>query len=163
MSFQTEVLRRYGGFEVRLGRRGNLQFTAEESDLQLNLRQDGFELYYQPQATVWHLVGEMRQKPEYLIHRSYAHGQSDAMRYVLRDWPGRYTLLKLMVRQAVRMRDILVQSWRSLPFRIHDAISSEQYLIRCRLAELFGYERQMIELLFRRESFSHLGVFAMAD
>jgi len=142
MSFRADLVRRYGGFDVRLGRRGEAQFTSEESELQLHLRQDGHSIYYQPQAVVWHLIGRERQRPEYFLNRFYGHGVSDAMRYKLHRWPGRYDLAKLMVRQLVRDRVVLRQA---LLLRLSGKAfsASEALLIRCHLAQLMGYERQM--------------------
>jgi glycosyltransferase involved in cell wall biosynthesis len=146
MSFQTEVLRQYGSFNVKLGRRGDLQLTAEESDLQLRLRQDGYELYYQPRALVWHLIDETRLTPAYLVRRSFADGQSDAMRSVLYRWPSRYNMFKLMARQVVRFFQML--KWSNLNL----LSGAERYLMRCRLAGLLGYEWQMFRLFMSNPS-----------
>lgn len=148
MSFQVDIVRRYGGFDVRLGRRGEAQLASEESELQLRMRQDGHAIYYQPQAVVWHLIGQERQKPEYFLDRCYSHGVSDAMRYALRKLPGRYDLAKLMIRQLVRDRAVLKQAlWMRLPYKTLSP--PESFLIRCRLAQLLGYERQMVRFFLR--------------
>lgn len=152
MSFTAETLKRYGGFDVRLGRKGNIQLTAEESDLQWYLRRDGHPIYYHPRAIVWHQIESDRMRPEYLLRRFRGQGRTQAYLLLLVKWPGRYEVLKLMIRQLVRQRKTILNSWRYVGHWLtsrQDYVPATDYecLIRCMIEELLAFEQQMLELL----------------
>jgi hypothetical protein len=147
MSFQKDILLKYNGFDPRLGRRGNLQYTAEESELQLRMRVDGHALYYEPKAVVWHQIDETKLSPTYLVRRHYAHGQSDALRHALYKIPSRYNIVKLMLRELIRKSFVLTRFYKAF-WKGSNPPSAERYWIRCQLAAMIGFEARMFKLLF---------------
>src|SRR5258706_13967775 len=107
MSFQTEILRHYGGFDSRLGLQGGEQLLSEEKELMDKIRADGHTVYYHPQAVVWHLVGEKRQTVEYVIRRYHGYGKTRAFVRFLYDWPGRRRVAKRLLGHMLDYRELL--------------------------------------------------------
>ena len=109
MSFDQEVLAELGGFDESLGRKGDAQIQAEETELCARLEQEtGQGMWYQPDAKVAHKVFEYRTRLQFLFRRAFWQGYSkQKMKELLpdsggveRDFLGR--LLKEFVRDRIR-------------------------------------------------------------
>src|SRR5439155_928769 len=68
-----------GGFNLRLGPRGDRPSVGEESDLCLRLLACGHEIRYVPGAAVEHLVDPARLHPRWFFQRAFWTGWSEAM------------------------------------------------------------------------------------
>ena len=68
-----------GGFNLRLGPRGDRPSVGEESDLCLRLLARGHEIRYVPGAAVEHLVDPARLHPRWFFQRAFWTGWSEAM------------------------------------------------------------------------------------
>jgi hypothetical protein len=66
MAVDKEILWRYGGFPVALGRIGSFLLAGEESHFQLLLHKAGLLIMYEPKAIVEHWIPRSKQTPQYL-------------------------------------------------------------------------------------------------
>jgi len=77
ISFRREVLEELGGFDPDVGRKGEAEIQAHESELGTRLRQQfGRGVIYHPDATVAHKVFDYRTEPLWLIKRAFWQGYS---------------------------------------------------------------------------------------
>jgi hypothetical protein len=79
VAFEKAFLIECGGFEPRLGRRGNRLLGNEEVALMNAIQARGGKIFYEPRAVVTHLVHRERVSLRWLLRRSYDQGQSDIM------------------------------------------------------------------------------------
>jgi glycosyltransferase involved in cell wall biosynthesis len=149
MSFSRNILLRLGGFNPALGKRGGSRFTSEESDLQLRMREVGYIIHYQPDAVGWHLLDEECEIPQHVIKRFYYHGVSDFLRYLIPGWPGRTKLLKLMLRQIYLQKSLLPHIKQLLLTSNLQSRSQEFVYLQCKIAEVFGFEWQLIRAILQ--------------
>ena len=77
-SFKKEILEALGGFDVNLGRRGNLLMGAEETMLQKAIMDTGGVVIYTPKAIVHHRISSRRLSDKYLLRLAYGNGRTDA-------------------------------------------------------------------------------------
>jgi O-antigen biosynthesis protein len=70
MAFRTDVVRRLGGFDPRLGS-GVATRSGEDIDLLLRVILDGGAIIYEPAAVVWH---RHKRDPRALRQTMYAYG-----------------------------------------------------------------------------------------
>ena len=77
ISFRREVITELGGFDANVGRKGDAEIQAHESELCTRLRQE-FDrgVVYNPDAKVAHKVFEYRTEPEWLLKRAFWQGYS---------------------------------------------------------------------------------------
>jgi glycosyltransferase involved in cell wall biosynthesis len=68
-----------GGFNEALGRIRARLLSSEEVYLCRQIEQRGKQIYYAPQAVVYHTVLPERMNKKYLLKRAYAQGQSNVM------------------------------------------------------------------------------------
>ncbi|WP_120520928.1 glycosyltransferase family 2 protein [Arthrobacter celericrescens] len=80
MSFRRSVLRRVGGFNLSLGRKGTLPLGCEETEICIRSRMGspGGRIVYEPAALVRHHVPAERGKVRYILSRSWSEGLSKA-------------------------------------------------------------------------------------
>ena len=77
ISFKREVIQALGGFEGKVGRKGDLEIQAHESELGTRLRQEyGRGVIYNPEAKVAHKVFDYRTHRRWLIKRAFWQGVS---------------------------------------------------------------------------------------
>jgi len=77
ISFRREVLTELGGFDPNVGRKGDAEIQAHESELCTRLRQEfGRGVVYNPDAKVAHKVFDYRTEPRWLIERAFWQGYS---------------------------------------------------------------------------------------
>jgi hypothetical protein len=76
--FRTDLLRRYGGFDVRLGRRGDGGQGGEEAEFCVRVTREnpGARFVHEPTAVIRHHVPRSRLRPRYVLGRCYAEGRS---------------------------------------------------------------------------------------
>ena len=77
ISFRREVIEELGGFDPHVGRKGEAEIQAHESELGTRLRQQ-FDrgVVYNPDAKVAHKVFDYRTEPLWLIKRAFWQGYS---------------------------------------------------------------------------------------
>jgi len=77
ISFRREVITELGGFDPNVGRKGDAEIQADESELCTRLRQEfGRGVVYNPDAKVAHKVFDYRTNPVWLIKRAFWQGYS---------------------------------------------------------------------------------------
>jgi GT2 family glycosyltransferase len=77
MSFRREVLADLGGFDESLGRHGEAQIQAEETEFCARLRREtGRGMWYEPDAKVAHKVFVERTRMGFLFRRAFWQGYS---------------------------------------------------------------------------------------
>ena len=77
ISFRREVLTELGGFDPHVGRKGDAEIQAHESELGTRLRREfGRGVVYNPNAKVGHKVFDYRTNPIWLIKRAFWQGYS---------------------------------------------------------------------------------------
>ncbi len=91
MAIQKSVFARLGGFDPRLGRKGEGRrreelFKGEETEFFQRLAQAGGVIWYQPQALVYHLVTPRQLKRRYFLTLHYNAGRQQ-VRLDRRDFP----------------------------------------------------------------------------
>lgn len=79
MTYNTDKVRRIGGFCKKLGRQGKNLLSHEEFMLNLILEKQGERFYYSPKSTVQHWIPKERINPTWLMRRSYWQGISEAL------------------------------------------------------------------------------------
>lgn len=81
MSLRLDALQAVGGFDLAFGPRPGFQFGRdEEEELQHRLQAGGFEIWWEPEATVQHHLPAARLEPAYFrsFMRSQAHRHATA-------------------------------------------------------------------------------------
>jgi glycosyltransferase involved in cell wall biosynthesis len=77
ISFRTEVLRELGGFATEVGRQGEKNLQAHETEFCARMREEyGRGVIYNPDATVGHKVFEWRTEKRWLLERAFWQGYS---------------------------------------------------------------------------------------
>src|SRR5262245_59132302 len=79
LAFDKVALESAGGFDAKLGRQGSLLLSGEEAQILRSLREQGFEILYEPAAVVWHSVHPSRQKRRWLLKRMFWDGASQPL------------------------------------------------------------------------------------
>lgn len=83
MVFNRELLLRIGGFDTKLGMSGNKIAYGEETCLQIDLKQRGYEIIYLPSMKVKHLVSPEKMKLQWLVKSVYAIGRCSSTTFCL--------------------------------------------------------------------------------
>jgi glycosyltransferase involved in cell wall biosynthesis len=77
ISFRTEVLKELGGFATEVGRQGEKNLQAHETEFCARMREEyGKGVIYNPDAKVGHKVFEWRTDKRWLLERSFWQGYS---------------------------------------------------------------------------------------
>jgi glycosyltransferase involved in cell wall biosynthesis len=77
ISFRTEVLKELGGFETQVGRQGEKNLQAHETEFCARMREAyGQGVIYNPDAEVGHKVFEFRTEKRWLLERAFWQGYS---------------------------------------------------------------------------------------
>lgn len=77
--YPRELLAQVGGFDTRLGRKGNLLLSGEETQLQRRLEAGGHRLFYHPGVRMLHAVPPERLQPAFFRARYYWGGVTDTV------------------------------------------------------------------------------------
>lgn len=77
ISFRREILEELGGFKSEVGRRGDLNLQAHETEFCARMRREyGRGVVYNPEAQVGHKVFEYRTRFRWLLNRCFMQGVS---------------------------------------------------------------------------------------
>lgn len=85
ISFRKSILDKVGSFNVSLGRKGKIMLDAEEVELCSRIRKAGGQIWYTPEALVFHTVSPQRLTKKYFTNISYWKGRSGARVSLQRD------------------------------------------------------------------------------
>lgn len=85
MAFRREILLKYGGFDITLGRSAGKLTGGEESDLFERLAKDGVEFWYTPDSVIRHIIGEEKLTADYFKRLSNNTGISQRHRAELHN------------------------------------------------------------------------------
>jgi glucosyl-dolichyl phosphate glucuronosyltransferase len=80
MAIRSEVLAQTGGFDTRIGRKGNALGANEEKDLFDRIRQRGHIIRYVPDAVLKHRIDDLRLTHDYVRRQAIGIGYSDHVR-----------------------------------------------------------------------------------
>ena len=95
ITFRVETLKKFGGFDTGLGRKGSgaSLMSNEESELVEKIKENGYLLVYQPEASVDHLVEKKRLEREWFRRRASWQAVSDFLmkpdeqsKHMKQDW-----------------------------------------------------------------------------
>lgn len=79
IAFRREVFEDLGGFGGMMGRQGDSQMQAGETELCARMYEEtGQRVWYDPDAIVEHKIPEERTRPEWLLRRAWGQGRSKA-------------------------------------------------------------------------------------
>jgi glucosyl-dolichyl phosphate glucuronosyltransferase len=79
MIFKNEIIDKYGGFDEKVGMKGDNLSLGEETALFVNIWSnygDSLQMFYSPDLVVYHIVEEYKLTVIYQIKRAFASGQS---------------------------------------------------------------------------------------
>jgi glucosyl-dolichyl phosphate glucuronosyltransferase len=79
VSFPKQLLEKFGGFDVNLGRKANKLLSNEEILLWHQMRTHGYCCLYHPEVAVCHHIQASRLNQNWFIRRLYWEGVSDAL------------------------------------------------------------------------------------
>ncbi|MFI3264878.1 MAG: glycosyltransferase family 2 protein [Rikenellaceae bacterium] len=80
MAIRHSALKKYGVFDVELGRTGKKLIGGEESDLFERLASNGEECWYCPNAIMWHIIPPEKLTLDYFDRLTYNIGVSQKLR-----------------------------------------------------------------------------------
>ncbi len=80
MAIRHSALKKYGVFDVELGRTGKKLIGGEESDLFERLASNGEECWYSPDAIMWHIIPPEKLTLDYFDRLTYNIGVSQRLR-----------------------------------------------------------------------------------
>ena len=79
MAFRKEIFEQYGTFNTDLGRKGKKLMASEEKEFYRRLR-DSQDIYYLPNAFIYHRVNKQRLTKSYIKKQAVGLGKSIALR-----------------------------------------------------------------------------------
>jgi glycosyltransferase involved in cell wall biosynthesis len=130
MAVRRTALLDVGGFNLRLGPRGDRHTVGEEGDLCLRLLARGHAVRYVPDSTVEHLIDPRRLDPPWLYRRAFWNGWSEAI-IALAHRPLRKALG--LVRYHYRYR-----AFRAA-YRATDPVDTQRLRAECERREAWGF------------------------
>lgn len=144
MAIRRSALLELGGFSESLGRKGNILLSNEEIGFCQRATSAGYQIYYEPAASVQHRVARERTSKIWLLKRLYWQGISDAVMISHRQRRSRFVVIYRIV---VNAKNSLQKVSRGLIFflrrRNHSAMSDF-----ANGAAYFGRVHQDVRLLF---------------
>jgi glycosyltransferase involved in cell wall biosynthesis len=84
MAFAKSVFDTVGGFDPKLGRRGDKLVGGEETDLFARFLRAGFTAVYQPESVVYHGIEASRMHKSYFRRLHFNEGQVRGARYLVK-------------------------------------------------------------------------------
>jgi len=94
MVFQKDLLQKFGGFDLKLGRRGTKLLSGDETAIAKRIERAGYTIYYDPAICVEHHIHKSRLNQAWFIQRYYWGGYSDALMWRILEKPGAWQWLK---------------------------------------------------------------------
>ncbi len=80
-AYRRQVFTELGQFSTDLGRKGKCLLSNEEINLCRKIEQSGKRIRFVPGAVIHHKISPERMKKQWLYHRTYWQGRSDALLY----------------------------------------------------------------------------------
>jgi glycosyltransferase involved in cell wall biosynthesis len=87
-AYRRDVALQLGGFDARLGHRGDAAGAREGADLNIRLQGAGHEIWWLPGAAIRHRVHAERLNWRWVLHSAFNEGQSIAIQRVKAHAPG---------------------------------------------------------------------------
>ena len=81
-AYRREAALQVGGFDTRLGHRGDITGAYEGADLNLRLQDGGYEIWWLPGASIRHLVHAGRLNLRWRLRAAFSTGRSAAIQRV---------------------------------------------------------------------------------
>ena len=81
MAVKKNVLLKYGGFSTNIGMKGTNTAYGEETFLQIMLRKDGYDIGYDPNWIMYHLVGNYKLQARWFLKSGYVSGRDSWIIY----------------------------------------------------------------------------------
>lgn len=106
--FHAATIKNLGGFRTDLGRLGNKPLGGEDNEIYQRLYKNGYKVWYQSDALVYHPVPVERQTREYLLNRLYWDGASQPLMNDIRDKPS------LIRKTLYELRNVIKLFWKIL-------------------------------------------------
>lgn len=78
MIFKKDLLKRFGGFNAKLGMKGKRISYGEETRLLLEMKKNSIPVYYVPDIIVKHLLADYKMSLKWLLKSCYANGRCSA-------------------------------------------------------------------------------------
>ena len=103
IAFRRLLLDTLGGFPTTLGRMGKRLLSGEDVYLQRLVMEAGHSCYYQPAASVKHVVPAARMDRRWFAQRYYWQGVSDAVMEILHDRPSHAACRREGLRRTLRI------------------------------------------------------------
>ena len=103
MALRRTAVERHGAFDPSLGRTGKRLLGGEESDLFERLRKGGEQIWYVPDAVMWHIIGPEKLTDDYFDRLSFNVGRSQRARAEIH---GR--MVRLLLGEALKWAATLV-------------------------------------------------------
>lgn len=79
-AYRSDVFKKVGLFNIKLGRKGDSLIGAEEKDIFDKMTALGMRFFYLPNAILYHLIPEKKLSKEYFDRLTYSIGKSERMR-----------------------------------------------------------------------------------
>jgi len=87
IAFPVEVLERFGGFHLGLGRLGKNLLSGDEILLEKQILKAGYSCFFHPEIAVKHHIPKSRLKKDWFIRRYFWQGVTDATMQLLEESP----------------------------------------------------------------------------
>ena len=97
IGYQKKALIESGGFSGKLGRKGKMLLSCEESLLNYQISKRGYRIVYSGESRVEHYVMPERMTPEWLMQRSFWQGISESVMAELLKTNRSHFVFKLFV------------------------------------------------------------------
>ena len=127
IAFPVEVLERFGGFHLGLGRVGKHLLSGDEILLEKQILKAGYSCFYHPEIAVKHHIPKSRLRKDWFIRRYYWQGISDAVMQLLEDAPTKTERVHLIISKALS----LLLSPRKLMNLILPSDNPRQFTEKC--------------------------------
>lgn len=89
MALRRSAVARHGAFDPALGRTGKRLLGGEESDLFARLRRAGEQVWYVPDAVMWHIIGPEKLTVDYFDRLGFNVGRTQRLRAAIHSGTAR--------------------------------------------------------------------------
>lgn len=133
MAFKRSVFEKHGFFDTELGRKGNQLKASEEKEFFQRLKKANTNIYYVPNATLYHRVDKQRLTKEYIKRQAVGLGQSIALQ--LQD----KTVADKFIKGASEVFKMIISLGLFLPYTLTFQLPKAVMLIKFRKWIIEGY------------------------
>ncbi|WP_445666673.1 glycosyltransferase [Fodinibius sp. AD559] len=133
MAFKRSVFDEYGFFDTELGRKGNQLKASEEKEFFQRLKNANTDIYYVPNANLYHRVDKQRLTKEYIKRQALGLGQSIALQLKEK------TVADKFVKGAGEIFKMIITLGLFLPYTLTFQLSKAVMLIKFRKWIIEGY------------------------